>query len=370
MNYARSTRLVRFVRSCLSGAALLYVIIGLSVGGCGLLPVSEERAHRQLALSAAGGDPVAQHDLGLRYHVGHYVEQDIGKAMDWMTRSASQYHEPAIAWLGKVYFDGDQIDRDFGLAREWLEKLPMTEKNAPSMILLGDIYRLGLGTERNPVKALQIYQIGANAGDAAAQYYLGNFYRSGLAVEQDTDKAEHWYVQSAMQGDARAQHRLAILLHQRARTPAEFTAVADWYRQAAKQDLLQAQYDYAIFVKAYPETTRAADQESLHWLRVAAERGHADAQAQLGELYLYGNTATAPDIDAAVAWLRLAADQDSELAACHLGNLYYQGRGVPQDFKLAAEWFEKATQPKGSGVVSLLGMMRTDCRQTESEPAS
>jgi TPR repeat protein len=69
-----------------------------------------------------------------------------------------------------------------------------------------------------------------------------------------------------------------------------------------------------------------------------AQRGHADAQYNLGFMCLLGE-GIAADPHEALRWLRLAADQEEEPAMRLLADLYRNGyHGVPIDLAEAARW--------------------------------
>ena len=63
-----------------------------------------------------------------------------------------------------------------------------------------------------------------------------------------------------------------------------------------------------------------------------AERGNAQAQANLAMLYFYGD-GVPKDYDQGLKWLRLAAGQNLPFAQSNLGSLYAQGIGVKKDYK-------------------------------------
>jgi TPR repeat protein len=80
---------------------------------------------------------------------------------------------------------------------------------------------------------------------------------------------------------------------------------------------------------------------ATHWYRLAAERGHADAQYNLGFMYLLGEGVSADPVEG-LRWLHLAADQAEEAAFRLLADLYRNGHyGVPVDPEEAARWEEK-----------------------------
>ena len=82
-------------------------------------------------------------------------------------------------------------------------------------------------------------------------------------------------------------------------------------------------------------------EDAARWYRRAAERGHAEAQFQLGLMYLNGQ-GVRHAYDAAACWLREAADHGHALAQRNLAVLYFKGEGVPRDHAAAVEWLNRA----------------------------
>lgn len=77
------------------------------------------------------------------------------------------------------------------------------------------------------------------------------------------------------------------------------------------------------------------------WFFRAAEQGYADAQFNLGLLYINGE-GVPQDIPHAVELFQKAAEQGHVDAQNNLGAMYFTGEGVTRDEKKAIEWFEKA----------------------------
>ena len=83
---------------------------------------------------------------------------------------------------------------------------------------------------------------------------------------------------------------------------------------------------------------KAGDYETaLKNFHSAAEKGHADAQAALGELYNRGEGINRNAQEAA-KWYRLAAEQGHMDAQVTLGWMHDAGTGVPQDFMEAVNF--------------------------------
>lgn len=85
---------------------------------------------------------------------------------------------------------------------------------------------------------------------------------------------------------------------------------------------------------------------------LAATKGNAQAQSQLGRLYTAG-LGVPRDYAEAVRWSRLAAEQGETNAEAHLGDLYVKGYGVPVNYEEAAKWCRKAAE-KGNATAQLL----------------
>ena len=72
------------------------------------------------------------------------------------------------------------------------------------------------------------------------------------------------------------------------------------------------------------------DSEAVRWYRLAAERGLAEAQNNLGTMYRNGDGVPENDVEA-VKWFRLAAEQGLAEAQSNLGVMYDVGEGVPEN---------------------------------------
>jgi hypothetical protein len=77
------------------------------------------------------------------------------------------------------------------------------------------------------------------------------------------------------------------------------------------------------------------------WLPLA-KTGDAEAQTYVGEIYQRGMGA-APNFKLAAQWFQKAAQQNYPRAQMSLGYLYEQGLGVPKDPLVALNWYRRAT---------------------------
>ena len=88
-------------------------------------------------------------------------------------------------------------------------------------------------------------------------------------------------------------------------------------------------------------TFRAEEHSKFKRLKSSAEAGNAQAQHDLGLIYLESYP---HNYDEAARWFHWAADQGNADAKCHLGMMYANGQGVPQDYKEALKWFHQGAQ--------------------------
>ena len=82
-------------------------------------------------------------------------------------------------------------------------------------------------------------------------------------------------------------------------------------------------------------------QQVLHFMRIAAEGGHAGAQCNLGYLYAVGDGVEA-NCDQAVHWFRSAAELGDVQACYNLSQIFLGGHGVQADELLALQLLRKA----------------------------
>ncbi len=86
-----------------------------------------------------------------------------------------------------------------------------------------------------------------------------------------------------------------------------------------------------------------SDRELFKLTKARAEKGDAEAQFNLGDMYSKGDGVPEDDREA-VKWLHKSAEQGYATAQNNLGNMYAEGEGVPKDDKEAVKWYRKAAE--------------------------
>jgi tetratricopeptide (TPR) repeat protein len=127
-----------------------------------------------------------------------------------------------------------------------------------------------------------------------------------------------------------------------ARREGESMAESHYSRFQAEQFLYLEGWDKyhdRFFTRAYvQEGENAYDHKAAE---LAAEQGDPVGQANLGLLYAEGR-GIPQDYRKAAELYQKAGDQGNALAQVNLGWLYHEGKGVPQDYRKAVELFQKA----------------------------
>ena len=135
------------------------------------------------------------------------------------------------------------------------------------------------------------------------------------------EEAAHQLQPLAESGDAIAQHRLAILY---------------FYGHGVPED----------------------ENRALELARLSAEAGNVDAMYLVGNIYVFGHTvpneADDPDLEAA-KWFHEAASRDHAEAEYNLGLLFLAGKGVIRSQEEAMKWIRRAAEHGHDGARNFLG---------------
>ena len=271
-----------------------------------------------LIKAAEQGHLTAQNNVGHMYYTGEGSTQDYNQAFKWFTKAANQDHANAQGALGQMYYYGEGIDQDYNQAFKWFTKA-------------------------------------ANQNNANSQNWLGYMYDTGKGVEQSYDQALKWYTKAAKQGNADAKSKIK---------PVQIAI--------AKQNAEQGDADDKFNLYTAYKTGQGIDgidkdlNKANHWLREAAEQGHAIAQNKLGGMYYYG-TGTTQDYKEAFKWYTKVPNQGDANIQNNLGTMYYAGKGVDQDYNQAFNWFEKAAIQDYAQAQNSMGIMYENGQGTEKD---
>ena len=105
--------------------------------------------------------------------------------------------------------------------------------------------------------------------------------------------------------------------------------------------------------------------KAAEWYLKAAKVGHAQAQNNLGALYVNGN-GVEKNLSKAIEWYQKAADKGNVYGLTNLAIVYQLGNGVPKDMNKAIELFTIAANKGHSSAQFRLGAIYNDLKDYES----
>ena len=143
--------------------------------------------------------------------------------------SAGAQDDSSFARGVAAYEDGDYQ----AAAELWA---PLAENGVPeAQRNLAQLYRLGLGVERDNERAYQLYVAAAEQNSVEAQVNVAFLLLTGEGVERDSKEAALWFAKAADQGDALAQFNLGLMYEKGVGVPQDRDTARELYQLAANQ---------------------------------------------------------------------------------------------------------------------------------------
>lgn len=264
----------------------------------------------KLVQIANSGDPLAQHELGLRLLTGEGVATDTITAVYWIKKAASQ-------------------------------KLTSAQYNYGIMLING------WGTEWNPFTAYENFLSAAEAGMSQAQYVIGVLYTDNLIVQRDWNKSYYWIKKSADSGYEPAKE---VLVELSPKVTTEFkdsidkkkyTLSKDVFAKDDKDDskiqpslgLVFIDFDaQSDTIKEISDKILISDLNNLN-LSIIKDSLSTKSDSLLSTFY----------IEEKIKTLNKLADAGCHEAQTIFGKLFETGSFLEKDKILAAEYYIRAT---------------------------
>jgi serine/threonine protein kinase len=208
--------------------------------------------------------------------------KDLANAFRKIKESAEQGYAQAEYQLGNMYRMGVGTDKDFNAAFSWFQKAA-DQGNAAGINGLAVLYDNGQGIAKDMSKALVLYGDAASKGSDKAQINLGTKYMTGEGVRRDLSQAAKYFRQAADQDNPKAITLLAWQYYQGQHLTKDFSkAVKLWTRAAAfgepqAQCSLAIEYQYGYHV---PKNIYKA----VELFKKSAAQGNQNAKKCLREL--------------------------------------------------------------------------------------
>lgn len=318
-----------------------------------------EKAFEWFERSAKQKNKFAQFSLANLYYYGSGVEKDLSQAFLWYQRSSSQGQPYAAYSIAQMYRYGEYVTKDNDTAQRYYKqalsgflKIESDDMaNDDFFYKLGQMFKLGLGTNSDVTKAIEYFKRSAEMNnknglfeygkalligehipqntDSAvkllekavklknsnAKRFLALEYISGEHLEQDIEKGIALLTECADSGDVIASYRLGKIYLQGEIMPQNLD-------KAERYLLLATDNEYAQYAlaKLYLQEEKYDIQKAVNYFENCADKNHW-ASYQLGRIYLFGAEGLTKDEEQAIEWFTKSANDGNEYAQAMLDNI-------------------------------------------------
>ena len=97
---------------------------------------------------------------------------------------------------------------------------------------------------------------------------------------------------------------------------------------------------FEMYYRGMGEGVATNAEESVHWLKQAADLGHVNSQYTLGSMYYRGDGVEKDNAEA-MSWFTKAAEQGDINSEKAVAGGYFSGQGVPTNTLKGIEWLTK-----------------------------
>ena len=318
-----------------------------------------EKAFEWFERSAKQKNKFAQFSLANLYYYGSGVEKDLSQAFLWYQRSSSQGQPYAAYSIAQMYRYGEYVTKDNDTAQRYYQqalsaflKIESDDMaNDDLFYKLGQMFKLGLGTDSDVTKAIEYFRCSAEMNnknglfeygkalligehipqntDSAvkllekavklknrnAKRFLALEYISGEHLEQDIEKGIALLTECADSGDVIACYRLGKIYLQGEIMPQNLDKAEKYLLLAEDSEYTQ----YAL-AKLYLQEEKYDIQKAVNYFENCAAKNHW-ASYQLGRIYLFGAKDIERDKEKAVEWFTKSANDGNEYAQDLLENM-------------------------------------------------
>lgn len=318
-----------------------------------------EKAFEWFERSAKQKNKFAQFSLANLYYYGNGVEKDLSQAFLWYQRSSSQGQPYAAYSIAQMYRYGEYVTKDNDTAQRYYKqalsgflKIESDDMaNDDLFYKLGQMFKLGLGTDSDVTKAIEYFRRSAEMNnknglfeygkalligehipqdtDSAvkllekavklknrnAKRFLALEYISGEHLEQDIEKGIALLTECADSGDVIACYRLGKIYLQGEIMPQNLDKAEKYLLLAEDSEYTQ----YAL-AKLYLQEEKYDIQKAVNYFENCAAKNHW-ASYQLGRIYLFGAKDIERDKEKAVEWFTKSANDGNEYAQAMLDDI-------------------------------------------------
>ena len=286
--------------------------------------------------------PYVQYRIGKMFCYGLGTEQDYQKAFEWFERSAKQKNKFAQFSLANLYYYGSGIEKDLSQAFLWYQRAS-SQGQPYAAYSIAQMYRYGEYVTKDNDTAQRYYQQALSAflkiesddmADDDLFYKLGQMFKLGLGTDSDVTKAIEYFRRSAEMNNKNGlfEYGKALLIGEH--IPQNTDSAVKLLEKAVKLKNSNAKRFLALeYISG--EHLEQDIEKGIALLTECADSGDVIACYRLGKIYLQGEIMS-QNLDKAEKYLLLA--EDSEYTQYALAKLYLQEEKY--DIQKAVNYFE------------------------------
>ena len=318
-----------------------------------------QKAFEWFERSAKQKNKFAQFSLANLYYYGSGVKKDLSQAFLWYQRSSSQGQPYAAYSIAQMYRYGEYVTKDNDTAQRYYQqalsgflKIENDDMaNDDLFYKLGQMFKLGLGTDSDVTKAIEYFKRSAEMNNKNGFFEYGKALLTGEHIPQDTDSAvkllekavklkninskrflaleyisgEHLeqdiekgialLTECADSGDVIASYRLGKIYLQGEIMPQNLDKAERYLLLVEDNEYTQ----YAL-AKLYLQEEKYDIQKAVNYFENCADKNHL-ASYQLGRIYLFGAAGLTKDKGQAIEWFTKSANDGNEYAQAMLDDI-------------------------------------------------
>lgn len=167
---------------------------------------AQKQAIQKLEERADGGDVDAMYKLGMAHVVGCVYNPERGVTI--LKAASNAGHVESQRQLARFLYSFDEVRPDWPQSLELASELA-DRGNLEMQLLAATLYQSGgRGIKRDLEKSLTLAKGAAERGHAPANVFVGDMYKHGMGVERDSSRALEWYQKGHDAGDANAASKI------------------------------------------------------------------------------------------------------------------------------------------------------------------
>ena len=209
-----------------------------------------------------------------------------------------------------------------------LENVNDVVENESNLLKLANDFYCGNNVE----KAIEIYNIVSNLGNAKAMFRLAEIYNKA----KNYDKSIVFLKKSAKLNFPKAQYCLAHCYKEGNGIIKSSKEYAHWLKKSADNGYIKAECEFAYNLELTRQYSKA-----FNYYKNAADKDYPAAQYEIGRYYYLGLVKKV-DFNEAFLYFKKAARHDFVDAIYKIATCYENGQGIAQDYNKAFENYKNA----------------------------